>query len=250
MRRVLRRRPSAATTIAFIALMVALSGTAVGDSVERLISGDDIARNTITSKHVKNRSLLAKDFRAGQLPRGEQGPTGPRGEAGANGDRGEIGPTGPQGQTGTVDTSQFYDKTESDARFAKGNARVIGGQGVVDLTGVIHPLASFKTLATIPGFGNIRVGGALQSPNGDCRLEFINTSGGGLYLDGGFAVAPNEVLGLGSLETQRDLYRHDVTLSDMAMTKSLTAMFQMSFGYPWPDPTDRCTSSIHMIVSG
>ena len=42
---------------------------------------------------------------------GEQGPAGPQGERGAPGPQGETGPQGPQGPAGTVDTSNFYDKT-------------------------------------------------------------------------------------------------------------------------------------------
>jgi large subunit ribosomal protein L7/L12 len=48
---------------------------------------------------------------------GEQGPAGPQGEPGAPGPKGETGPQGPQGPAGTVDTSDFYDKTNSDERF-------------------------------------------------------------------------------------------------------------------------------------
>ena len=54
---------------------------------------------------------------------GAEGPTGPKGstgEAGAEGPtgpKGDTGETGPTGPTGTVDTSNFYDKAASDARF-------------------------------------------------------------------------------------------------------------------------------------
>jgi large subunit ribosomal protein L7/L12 len=48
---------------------------------------------------------------------GERGPAGPQGEPGAPGPKGETGPEGPQGPAGTVDTSNFYDKSNSDERF-------------------------------------------------------------------------------------------------------------------------------------
>src|SRR5262245_8453122 len=48
---------------------------------------------------------------------GERGPAGEKGEPGAAGPKGETGPEGPQGPAGTVDTSNFYDKTSSDERF-------------------------------------------------------------------------------------------------------------------------------------
>jgi hypothetical protein len=42
---------------------------------------------------------------------------GPPGPAGAAGAPGPVGDTGPKGDTGTPDTSSFYDKATSDARF-------------------------------------------------------------------------------------------------------------------------------------
>jgi hypothetical protein len=47
-------------------------------------------------------------------PEGDRGPAGP---AGATGPQGSQGPPGPQGPIGTVDTSNFFTKTESDNRF-------------------------------------------------------------------------------------------------------------------------------------
>jgi hypothetical protein len=86
--RYLRTRLSPSMAVALLALMVALGGTAGADTVAKvsaLITGKKIAKNAITTKHVKNRSLLAADFKPGQLPRGAQGPQGPQGPAGANG---------------------------------------------------------------------------------------------------------------------------------------------------------------------
>lgn len=44
-----------------------------------------IKKGAVTSSKVKDRSLLAKDFKAGQLPAGAAGPIGPRGEGGPAG---------------------------------------------------------------------------------------------------------------------------------------------------------------------
>jgi hypothetical protein len=80
--------------VAMVALSVALSSSAGANpvtGVASLIKGSQIAKNAITTKHVKNRSLLAKDFKAGQLPRG---PAGPAGAAGAPGAQGPPGPAG------------------------------------------------------------------------------------------------------------------------------------------------------------
>jgi len=81
-----RFRPSPALVVSMIALFVALSGTSY--------AAVKIARNSVTSIHVKDRTLLAKDFRAGQLRRGPVGPVGPAGPAGP---AGAAGPTGPAG---------------------------------------------------------------------------------------------------------------------------------------------------------
>ncbi len=89
------RRPSPATTVALIALVVALTSPAWAKPVQNLITGKDIAKNAITSSKVKNRSLLAKDFKNGQLPRGKTGPQGPAGPAltgGAQDDQNTVGP--------------------------------------------------------------------------------------------------------------------------------------------------------------
>jgi hypothetical protein len=78
-----------------MALFVALGGTsfaAVG-----LITSKQIRNNTIKSVDVKDRALLARDFKPGQLPAGAQGPTG---ETGATGARGETGPPGQKGDDG------------------------------------------------------------------------------------------------------------------------------------------------------
>ena len=52
--------------------------------------------NAVTSAKVKDGSLLARDFKAGQLPAGKQGP------AGATGATGPAGPTGPAGEPGAA----------------------------------------------------------------------------------------------------------------------------------------------------
>ena len=90
--------------VGYLALFVALGGTsyAAARLPANSVGASQIKQNAVRSGEVKDRSLLARDFRAGQLPAGEKG---------------EKGERGPQGATGTVDTSAFYDKATSDARF-------------------------------------------------------------------------------------------------------------------------------------
>ena len=58
-----RLRPSPAMVIASLALLLVLGGTGYAAS-------QALPRNSVTSIQVKDRSLLAKDFKSGQLPRG------------------------------------------------------------------------------------------------------------------------------------------------------------------------------------
>jgi len=78
--------------VALIALIVALSGTAValpgsntvdsGDIKNGQVKRVDIATGAVTSSKVSNGSLQAKDFAPGQLP---AGPKGDKGDTGASG---------------------------------------------------------------------------------------------------------------------------------------------------------------------
>jgi hypothetical protein len=81
--------------IGLVALCVALTGTAYAATLPRnsvgtrqlkdnAVTWAKIKRNAVTSSKVRNRSLLAKDFRAGQLPRGPKGDKGDKGDPGAS----------------------------------------------------------------------------------------------------------------------------------------------------------------------
>jgi hypothetical protein len=90
------RRPSPSMAVSVMALVVASTGTSYAAG---LIGSDDIRNNTIRSADVKDgklkgrdvrngslgsmdvrdESLKARDFAPGQLPAGQQGPTGPAG---------------------------------------------------------------------------------------------------------------------------------------------------------------------------
>ena len=82
-----RIRFSPALVIACTALAIALGGTSYA-AVQRL------PKNSVTTYQVKDFSLLARDFKRGQVPAGPVGPTGP---AGPSGPQGPAGPAGPAG---------------------------------------------------------------------------------------------------------------------------------------------------------
>jgi hypothetical protein len=70
--------------IACAALLVALGGTSYA-AVQAL------PRNSVTTVQVKDFSLLSRDFKKGQIPRGPVGPAGPAGPAGPQGPAGPAG---------------------------------------------------------------------------------------------------------------------------------------------------------------
>ena len=92
------RRPSPALVVACIALGVALGGTSYATVLNvpkssvgtpelkrNAVKAAKIAPNAVRAAHVLDGSLLAADFKAGQLPQG------PKGDKGEKGDRGENG---------------------------------------------------------------------------------------------------------------------------------------------------------------
>jgi hypothetical protein len=102
-----------ANVIATIALFLALGGGAYAalKLPKNSVGSAQIKANAVNSSKVKNGSLLAGDFKAGQLPAGAQGAQGLKGDQGLQGEKGA------KGDTGTVDTSNFFTKSESDGRF-------------------------------------------------------------------------------------------------------------------------------------
>ena len=89
-----RLRPTPAMVVACIALVFALTGAgyAAGMLGPNTVGTKQLKKNAVISSKVKNRSLLAVDFKSGQLPRGPQGPQGPAGPEGPQGPAGADGP--------------------------------------------------------------------------------------------------------------------------------------------------------------
>ncbi len=90
MKGIIRRlRPSPAMVVACIALVFAMTGAgyAAGMLGPNTVGTKQLKKNAVISSKVKNRSLLAVDFKAGQLPKGAKG------DPGAQGAQGPAGPT-------------------------------------------------------------------------------------------------------------------------------------------------------------
>jgi hypothetical protein len=99
MKGIIRRlRPSPAMVVACIALVFAMTGAgyAAGMLGPNTVGTKQLKKNAVISSKVKNRSLLAVDFRAGQLPAGPPG---------APGAPGQQGPAGPGAQWATVNNA-------------------------------------------------------------------------------------------------------------------------------------------------
>jgi len=67
MRKLNSARPSPAMAVAFVALLAALTGTAVALPGTNTVNSGDIVNNTIRSKDVRNNNLRGKDVRNGSL---------------------------------------------------------------------------------------------------------------------------------------------------------------------------------------
>jgi hypothetical protein len=172
--------------VAGAALLVALGGTSIA-AVSQLPRGSvgtpQLKSNAVTSPKVLNRSLLAVDFKQGQIPRGPRGlrgfpgPEGAPGAAGAIGPSGPSGPSGPAGPAGTVTRLTAVvnatgsiarsQGTTSAGRIAAGRYEVIFNQNVTACTYV----ASVGDPTTGAVAGEIGV----ASRNGNANGVFVLT---------------------------------------------------------------------------
>lgn len=161
-------RPSPAMVVALIALFIALGGGAYAavslpaNSVgsKQLKNGavieSKLANNMVTSAKVKDRSLLAKDFAAGQLRAGPRGATGPQG---ATGRQGPTGPAGPAGAPGTAGPSLSVD-------FVTGNTALgVGAPPTV--------LSGSGTITTVGGENHLVLNGYVQVSNSSTTPPWI-----------------------------------------------------------------------------
>src|SRR5919197_1114748 len=112
--RLLRHRPSPAIVLACMALLLALGGVSWAATAlpRNSVGTAQLKNNAVTSRKVRNHSLLRIDFKNGQVPRGPAGPAGPTGAAGPKGATGARGPTGPAGARGPVSAGPCGGTTE------------------------------------------------------------------------------------------------------------------------------------------
>jgi hypothetical protein len=132
--------------LSITALTVAVLGvTPLGEAArEQLAPRNSVGTaqlraNAVVSSKVRNRSLLAVDFRRGQLPRGPAGPAGPQGPVGPQGTAGAPGVSGRElrAATSTNDSSAF--KTASASCPA--GKQMLGGGVAITPTNASVPVA-------------------------------------------------------------------------------------------------------------
>jgi hypothetical protein len=121
-------------------------GGASGAVAGKLITGDQIARNTITAKNLAANSVGKSELKPGVVKRGKagkdgvdgvdgrDGAQGPAGPAGPAGEKGDTGARGPKGDPGTSTTREVWTAvTPENLGFYNQNlAPVLANDGGVD----------------------------------------------------------------------------------------------------------------------
>ena len=174
-----RGRPSFANVVSVMALFVALGGTsyAAAKLPKNSVGSGQIKTASVTSSDVKNGSLRQIDFRAGELPAGQQGAQGEKGQKGDPGTPGAPGEDGKDGVVGQVsiqrtDVALADNTTQAVEASCLPGQKAIGGGSSVDQTGS----DDIKLLVSRPGNGGF-IPADGQSFN-DWRVVYRNPAGG------------------------------------------------------------------------
>ena len=169
--------PKKATVIAATALVVAALGStplsqAAGTLVlpKRSVGAAQLKKNAVNGRKVKDGTLAAADFKAGQLPVGPKGETGPQGPQGPAGPQGPEGAKGAQGAPGAANVTvqrATYPIAAGDADFGSAicpaGARATGGGASVTGGGKIYHATIEMGRPLLPG--GIEAGSG-QTPTG------------------------------------------------------------------------------------
>jgi hypothetical protein len=148
---------SYANVTATLALFIALGGGAYAAVTlpRHSVGAVQLKANAVTSSKVKDRSLLARDFKANQL---QQGNRGPEGAPGATGPQGLPGPRGPHVGCGSV-TGAIIEVADAGAGIYGWGTREQGGSGAITPATVIAATGTDPAMleANGPAFGNLDV---------------------------------------------------------------------------------------------
>jgi hypothetical protein len=125
--------------VAYLALFVALGGSSYAAVTlpANSVGAKQIKQGAVRSSKVKDASLLAADFKAGQLPAGPRGIPGVTGATGPQGTPGVTGATGAPGATNVVVRSitgtNFGTATCNPGERATGGGFNITGGGLPNI---------------------------------------------------------------------------------------------------------------------
>jgi hypothetical protein len=172
----LRPHLTYANVISTLCLFIVLGGSSYAaiQLSKGSVTTKHIAKNAVTTKKVRDASLLAQDFAPNQLPQGPKGDTGDTGDTGGTGPqgpKGDKGDTGPQGIPGPVDTSALQTKVAKSGDTLTGMVTEIGARGesagvvgdswgAILPAGVAEPTYDFVTSTNTqcPGVGQATAG--------------------------------------------------------------------------------------------
>jgi hypothetical protein len=138
----LPRLPRPATVLAFAALAIALTGSAIAAKTYVITSKNQIAPKVL-------KQLKGKRGPAG--PRGETGPAGPKGDTGATGAKGETGAAGTNGTNGTGGGTTTSQTDAGEVTTSSNTSVDLGGPTI--------------TLDIPAGGANVVVGGVTDAKN-------------------------------------------------------------------------------------
>jgi Collagen triple helix repeat (20 copies) len=131
----MRRHLTYANVVASLALFLALGGGAY--AVTKL------PKNSVTSAQVKNGSLLAKDFKKGQLKRGAAGTAGPQGQRGLAGPAGAAGSAGAAGKDGTDGLPGADGSAKAYAGITSQGDVLAGSKGITAANVTVHAFGEY-----------------------------------------------------------------------------------------------------------
>jgi hypothetical protein len=180
--------PKLSTVLSLTALVVAVFGsTPLGSAAlatvlpKNSVGTTQLKPAAVTSLKVKNGTLLAADFKAGQVP---AGPPGPKGDTGAQGPKGDTGSQGPKGATGAQ--GLVGPKGATGAQGLAGPKGATGAQGIPGVSGrevvvkelTVAPNTLSVSYAACPS-GKTVLGGGSWAEFGDLRVSWSYPSGAG-----------------------------------------------------------------------
>jgi hypothetical protein len=145
--------------------------------------------------------------------------------------------------------SDLLDGIDS-AELVQGAGETVVGRGAIGLGGVFHPSETFATLATIPGLGSFKVGGANGRPGNDCALVFTNTSGGEVAFNGaaGPGLGDGGTVELAGIDDRPN--GADARFTIMTVDAGMVAAGQATVTWGFPNASQACAGGIVGLLDG